>query len=75
MVIYRLGNLGEITRNGGLHTFLCENHKKHGPMYTFYWGKELVVSVASPEIWKDMQTLFDRPCKLHSTLIYLKKLQ
>ena len=56
-----LGNLGQLTPNGGLHEFLQENHKKHGPMFSFFWGKELAVSVASPVIWKDIQTLFDRP--------------
>lgn len=56
-----LGNLGQCTPNGGLHQFLLDNHKKLGPMFSFFWGKELAVSIASPVIWKDVQTLFDRP--------------
>lgn len=60
---FRLGNLGEITKNGGLHQFLLDNHKKHGPMFSFHWGKELVVSLGAPEVWKDVQQLFDRPSR------------
>ncbi|XP_066927699.1 cytochrome P450 20A1-like [Clytia hemisphaerica] len=55
------GNLKQITKDGGLHQFLLDHHKKFGPMFSFYWGKELVVSLASPYAWKDTQTLFDRP--------------
>ncbi|XP_057294082.1 cytochrome P450 20A1-like [Hydractinia symbiolongicarpus] len=56
-----LGNLGSLTKDGGLHQFLNDNHKKFGPIFSFYWGKELAVSLGSPALWKDIQTLFDRP--------------
>ena len=55
-----LGNLGEITIEGGLHTFLQENHLKLGPIFTFYWCKDVAVSIASPMLFKDVETLFDR---------------
>jgi len=56
-----LGNLGMLTKDGGLHQFLLDNHKKMGPIFSFYWGKELVVSLGAPNLWKDVQMLFDRP--------------
>lgn len=55
-----LGNLGEITIEGGLHTFLQENHRKLGPIFTFFWCKDVAVSIASPALFKDVETLFDR---------------
>ena len=57
----RLGNLGELTKEGGLHQFLLDNHRKFGAIFSFFWGKELTVSIASPPLFRDVQTLFDRP--------------
>ena len=39
------GNLGEVTRPGGLHQFLLEYHGRLGPIFSFHWGQELVVSL------------------------------
>lgn len=63
IINFSLGNLGMITREGGLHKFLLQHHKKFGSIFSFYWGKELVVSLGAPQLFKDVQTLFDRPSK------------
>lgn len=71
---FSLGNLAMITREGGLHKFLQQHHKKFGPIFSFYWGKELVVSLGSPQLFKDVQTLFDRPSKNMTFVLVLLKL-
>lgn len=73
-----LGNLGAITKQGGLHQFLLDNHKKLGPIFSFYWGKDVAVSIASPAYFKDVVTLFDRavePFEIFKPLIGPKSLQ
>lgn len=57
-----LGNLGEVTKKGGLHNFLTDNHEKLGPIFSFFWGKDVAVSIASPALFRDaaMSLLFDR---------------
>ena len=61
---YSLGNLGDVAKAGGIHLYLKELHEKHGPVVAFWWGEQRVVSVASPDLWKDIQGLFDRPREL-----------
>ena len=58
-ITFSLGNLDMITKEGGLHTFLLQHHKKFGAIFNFYWGKELVVSLGAPQLFKDVQMLFD----------------
>ncbi|UJR27121.1 hypothetical protein I4U23_008420 [Adineta vaga] len=59
-----LGNLGDIGRAGSLHQFLTKLHKKFGPIASFYWSKQRVVSIASTEAFHDTRRLFDRPISL-----------
>ncbi|CAF1278338.1 unnamed protein product [Adineta ricciae] len=59
-----LGNLDDIGRSGSLHEFLTKLHKKFGPIASFYWGKQRVVSIASPEAFHETRRLFDRPVSL-----------
>jgi len=59
-----LGNLGDIGRAGSLHQYLTELHKKYGPIVSFYWNKDRVVSIASPEAFHETRRLFDRPVPL-----------
>ncbi|XP_065665020.1 cytochrome P450 20A1 isoform X2 [Hydra vulgaris] len=66
-----LGNLGSLTFDGGIHKFLVENHKRFGPMFTFYWGKELAVSLACPILFKEVATLFNRPVNQFKILLPL----
>ncbi|CAF1048546.1 unnamed protein product [Rotaria sp. Silwood1] len=56
-----MGNLEDIGRAGGLHQYLTKLHKDFGPVVSFYWGKQRVVSIASPEAFHDTRRLFDRP--------------
>ena len=60
---FSLGNITDVKKAGGFSAFLRDNHKKYGPIFSFYWQKELCVSLASPELWKDVVALFDRPGK------------
>lgn len=48
---------------GSLHEYLMLLHEKYGAITGFWWGKNYVVSLASPEYWKEVQPLFDRPRK------------
>ncbi|KAL6072123.1 Cytochrome P450, family 20, subfamily A [Balamuthia mandrillaris] len=61
-----LGNLGDLGRAGSLHQFLVKLHKSHGDLAAFWWGDRQVVSLASPELWKQVNRLFDRPVMLFS---------
>ena len=62
-IFFSLGNITDVKKAGGFSAFLRDNHKKYGPIFSFYWQKELCVSLASPELWKDVVALFDRPGK------------
>lgn len=63
VVIFRMGNLGDMGKAGSLHEYLMLLHEKYGAITGFWWGKKYVVSLASPEYWKEVQPLFDRPRK------------
>ncbi|KAL8600514.1 hypothetical protein ACOMHN_005008 [Nucella lapillus] len=56
-----LGNLGDMGKAGSLHEFLMGLHKKFGPVVSFWWGKQYTVSIATAELFKQHQHLFDRP--------------
>ncbi|KAJ7382058.1 hypothetical protein OS493_037474 [Desmophyllum pertusum] len=58
-----MGNLGDMGKAGSLHEYLMLLHEKYGTIAGFWWAKTYVVSVASPEYWKELQPLFDRPRK------------
>jgi cytochrome P450 family 20 subfamily A len=60
----RDGNLLDIEKAGSLHEYVVHLHKTYGPVVSFWWGKTYTVSVACPKLWKDIQSIFDRPCKL-----------
>ena len=36
-------------------------HAEYGPLASFWWGTQLVVSIASPEMFDEVKALFDRP--------------
>ncbi|CAF1586523.1 unnamed protein product, partial [Didymodactylos carnosus] len=61
-----LGNLKDVSHAGSLHEYLMRLHKKYGPIASFYWGKQYVVSLASIESWHATMRLFDRPVLLFS---------
>ena len=60
-VFCRDGNLPDIGRAGSLHEFLMELHEEYGSIASFWMGEKLVVSIASPELFKQHLSVFDRP--------------
>ncbi|XP_014680332.1 PREDICTED: cytochrome P450 20A1-like, partial [Priapulus caudatus] len=58
------GNLTDVTQAGSLHQFLQKLHWSHGPIASFWWGTQQTVSIASPELFKEHQHVFDRPALL-----------
>ena len=48
---------------GSLHQFLQTLHDDNGPITSFWMGQQFVVSVASPELFKEHSKVFDRPRK------------
>lgn len=61
--ISRMGNLLDMGKAGSLHEYLMLLYERYGPIAGFWWGKKYVVSLASPEYWKEVQPIFDRPRK------------
>lgn len=53
-----------MAKTGSVHEYLIELHEKYGDIAGFWWGKEFAVSLSSVEHWKEIQPLFDKPCKL-----------
>ena len=60
----RSGNLGDMANAGSVHEYLVELHETYGNIVGFWWGKEYVVSLSSTDFWKEIQPIFDKPCKL-----------
>ena len=60
---YREGNIPDISESGSTTEFLIDIHKKYGPITSFWLGPTQVVSLASPELIKQVVHLFDRPGK------------
>ncbi len=58
----RLGDLGELAKHGSLHQYLLHLHKNgEVPITSFWWGKTKTVSVCSPQAFKELAGLVDRP--------------
>ena len=72
------GNLEDLEKAGSLHQFLLALHTKYGKIASFWFGHQKVVSISSPELFKEQQNLFDRPTllfKLFEPLIGPKSIQ
>ena len=67
---FRLGDLAELKKAGSLHQYLTLLHD-HGrcPVTSFWWGKEQVVSVCSPQAFKDTAKLTDKAGYLRNYLL------
>ena len=64
IIISRLGDLGELKKAGSLHEYLLQLHNHgHCPVTSFWWGREQVVSICSPQAFKDTIKLTDRAGK------------
>ncbi|CAF3317618.1 unnamed protein product [Rotaria socialis] len=70
----KMGNLNDIGQAGSLHEYLTTLHKKFGPIVSFYWGQQRVVSIASPEAFHETRRLFDRPVSLFAQFDFLLNL-
>ncbi|KAL4227899.1 hypothetical protein ACF0H5_013340 [Mactra antiquata] len=55
------GNLGDLAEQGSLHEFLLYLHKRYGPIASFWWGPQYVVSIANDALFKEHHGVFDRP--------------
>ncbi|KAI0223117.1 hypothetical protein LSAT2_025645 [Lamellibrachia satsuma] len=55
------GNLPDIQKAGSLHNFLTVLHKNYGDIASFWFGQQLTVSIASPQLFKEHAKIFDRP--------------
>ena len=60
---FRNGNLGDLVRAGSVHDFLMGLHAQFGPIASFWWEKNYTVSIASVELFKEHNNVFDRPGK------------
>lgn len=57
----RLGDIGEVGKAGSLHEYLTILHDEgRCPVTSFWFGKEHVVSICSPQAFKDTVKLTDR---------------
>lgn len=73
-----MGNLGDVGKAGSLHQYMMLLHEKYGPIAGFWWAKQYVVSLAAPEYWKEIKSIFDRPgdlFRLFEPLIGKKSIQ
>ena len=55
------GNLPDIKASGSLHEFLLDIHDRYGPMASWMFGPQLVVSISCPDLYKQYLKVFDRP--------------
>ncbi|XP_065836186.1 cytochrome P450 20A1-like [Oscarella lobularis] len=60
----KLGNLGDVAQSGSLHQYLLNLHERCGSIAAFWWQNTLVVSLASPDLFRQTSRLFDRPVDL-----------
>ena len=59
---YRNGDLNELSKYGSLHEYLLHLHQNgRQPITMFWWGTQRVVSICSPELFKETIKLTDRP--------------
>ena len=55
------GNIEDIGKAGSLHQFLLDLHHKYGDIASFWMGPQFVVSICSPDLFKEHRNVFDRP--------------
>jgi len=62
IVSHRNGDLGEVSKYGSVHEYLLHLHQNgRQPIAVFWWGQQRVVSICSPELFKDTIKLTNRP--------------
>ena len=65
---HELRNFPDIAKADGLHEFLLSLHQKYGDIVSFWWGKQVAVSVSSPELFKQQSKIFDTPVELFAMM-------
>ncbi len=72
----RLGNLGDLKAAGSLHEFLTKLHGRFGDIVSFWIRDQFCVSISTGNLFKEVQVLFDRPCRCfsHEVRKYLQHL-
>lgn len=65
----RSGNLLDMAKAGSVHEYLIKLHEKYGEIASFLWGKEYAVSLSSVDYWKEIQPIFDKPCKTNLNIL------
>ena len=64
-ILCRKGDLDELSKHGSLHQYLLHLHQNgHQPIATFWWGQQRIVSICSPEMFKDTIKLTNRPSEI-----------
>jgi len=59
----------EAQKHGSVHEYLLHLHKNgHEPVVAFWWGQQRVVSICSPEAFKDALKLTKKPSQWHMKL-------
>ena len=57
-----MGDLSKAVANGSLYDYLWRLHKEGSiPVTAFWWRNQRVVSVCSPQAFKDTESLYNRP--------------
>ena len=64
-----MGNFLDMGKAGSVHEYLILLHEKYGSIAGFWWGEKYVVSLASPEYWKEVNHIFDRPREYENQLL------
>lgn len=65
------GNLADIKKAGGFELFLDALHQEFGPVASFWYGQEFMVSVGQGSALKPLSGLFDRSASLFQMIIPL----
>ena len=55
------GNVRDIDEAGGLSCYLIKLHKEYGSIASFMLKKQMIVSIANAETFKQHNHVFDRP--------------
>lgn len=63
LLVCRGGNISDLLAAGSLHEYLMDLHARHGPLASFWFGEQVVVSAASPELFGELSSSFNRPGK------------
>ncbi|CAI9716098.1 cytochrome P450 20A1-like [Octopus vulgaris] len=59
------GNLADIIRSGSLHEFLINIHKQYGSITSFWMSNYQIISLASPELFKNQKKIVDRSSEVY----------